>query len=32
MHTAGRGVTRGIETYFLSAETTDEQAQRVVAL
>ncbi len=27
-----RAVTRGIETYFLSAETTDEQAQRVVAL
>ncbi|HEY3448180.1 MAG TPA: N-acetylmuramoyl-L-alanine amidase [Myxococcales bacterium] len=26
-----RAVTHGIETYFLSAETTDEQAQRVVA-
>lgn len=27
-----RAITHGIETYFLSAETTDEQAQRVVAL
>ena len=26
-----RAVTRGIETYFLSADATDEQAQRVVA-
>ncbi|MGC4117016.1 MAG: N-acetylmuramoyl-L-alanine amidase [Myxococcales bacterium] len=26
-----RAITHGVETYFLSAETTDEQAQRVVA-